>query len=127
MVDGIRRNTIHSTWTASFYLDSFDQFYTLHTSATGIGDAGDAVNMADSSENGAQFYCSSYQGYCDTNYGPWWYVADYPRVWNAGGSCGYVRLFGNSSNIGFIWGWGVKPLPAGKLRAARMMVRLLNE
>lgn len=129
--------TLHSIWliygisTCRWYSEEYDSFhldgyyyyyeYIMHTSSAGVGDAGDAVNAVESSENGSPFRLPSTDGFCTSRYGPWWYTSNTLD----GGSCGYLRFFGASDNSGFIWGWGTGAFPVGNLAKARMMIRLV--
>ena len=87
---------------SSFYLDSSATTYVLHLSASGSGDAFDALNWSVSPANGHYFMMS---GSCFDVQGPWWFTQS--------SMCGIVVMFGKF--------WWYAPLP-GDLQIARMMI-----
>jgi hypothetical protein len=86
-----------------FYLENSASAYVFRAASSGIGDAGDSVNNADSPLPGSAFATAS--SFCVDRAGPWWYL--HPTYF-----CSYLRFLGITAE------WNKIPL-----QIVRMMVK----
>ena len=77
-----------------FYLEGAAQSFRFQVSAAAAGDAGDALNVANSPTHGSYFYVLSSNTFCTNSYGSGWYSST--------GSCLHWRGLGGGSS-GFKW------------------------